>query len=67
MKEIRYGIREIATKKIVMRYFEEKDAVQFCGKLNRRYNAEKFEIVKIITTVEIEEGAQIERKSDVYT
>ena len=57
MKEIKYGVREIATKKIVMRYFHENDAVQFCGRLNRRYNAEKFEIVKIVTTVEIEEIA----------
>ena len=58
MKEIRYGVREIATKKIVMRYFHENDAIQFCGRLNRRYNEEKFEIVKIVTTVEIEEVAQ---------
>ena len=58
MKEIKYGVREIATKKIVLTEMKEKNAVQICGKLNRRHNAEKFEIVKIITTVEIEEVAQ---------
>ena len=57
MKEIKYGVREIATKKIVLTEMKEKNAVQICGKLNRRHNAEKFEIVKIITTVEIEEVA----------
>ena len=58
MKEIRYGIREIATKKIVLTYHTERDAVQFCGRLNRKANDEKFEIVKIVTTIEIEEVAQ---------
>ena len=57
MKEIRYGIREIATKKIVLTYHTERDAVQFCGRLNRKANDEKFEIVKIVTTIEIEEVA----------
>ena len=57
MKEIKFGVREIATKKIVLTEMEERKAIQFCGRLNRKHNAEKYEIVKIITTVEIEEVA----------
>ena len=57
MKEIRYAVREIKTKKILFKYYTERDAVQFCGRLNRKFNEERCEVVKIITTVEVEKLA----------
>lgn len=50
MERIMYGVRDIKTKKVVMRYFNEHDAVQMCGRFNRRKKEEVFEVVKIITT-----------------
>lgn len=52
-KTITWAIREVANKKIRMVTNTEHEAVEFAAQVNKQAHEEIFEVVKVVTTVEI--------------